>query len=217
MKKLLSRAAAILGIVFAMYCVGIVSVVWLAPESALADQLTGPLTISGNMTVNGDTRCMADLDVDVDINVDGDGVVDGTFDMNKALADTFKCASGASFQVRAADGRNDADLNVYDLSATNNVSASTFTGALTGGITGSTGSFSGDLTCAANVFVGGQLSITKTTGALPSLATVQALGTGTAYFRHFDTEPATGGTLFIWDDADTLFLCIPTSGTKAAN
>ena len=54
-------------------------------------------------------------------------------------------------------------------------------------------------------------------GALPTVAEMQVLGNGTYVFRHFDTEPAIGGTLFVWDDADTTFHYFVQDGTKAAN
>jgi len=92
--KTLKHIATLIGIVFMLYCVGTVSVVWFAPESALADQLTGPLTISGALTVYGDMRTTQDLDCDIDLNVDGDAVVDGGVTMAKATTDSLYCDHG---------------------------------------------------------------------------------------------------------------------------
>ena len=92
--RTLKHIAMLIGTVFMIYCVGTVSVVWLAPESALADQLTGPLTISGALTVYGDMRTTQDLDCDIDLNVDGDAVVDGGVTMAKATTDSLYCDHG---------------------------------------------------------------------------------------------------------------------------
>lgn len=117
--RLGGRVLMVLGAVFLLYCAGTVSVVWLAPESALADQLTGPLTISGTLTAYGDIRTTTDLDVDVDINCDGDGVVDGSWDMNIALADTVKPGTGVVLNIRATDGQDDAIVDAKNVWADN--------------------------------------------------------------------------------------------------
>lgn len=62
------------------------------------------------------------------------GAVTGDVNCTIAEVDTLKPGSGTAFYLRANDGQDDADLNIYDVSATNDVSAATFTGALTGDV-----------------------------------------------------------------------------------
>lgn len=61
-----------------------------------------------------------------------------------------------------------------------------------------------------------RLILEKLAGALPDTATVQGYGEGAAFWRCADAEPAGTGTLFIWDNGDTLFHYWTSAGTKAA-
>ena len=82
---------------------------------------------------DADLNC-ADFSGNLTGNVTGDVTGDLTGDVNAAIveADTLKPGSGTAFELRAYDGQDDADLNVYDVSATNDVGGATLTGALVG-------------------------------------------------------------------------------------
>ena len=134
----LKNGLVALGMVVVCYVVATLIVCYVAPWSALADSLTGPLTLQGNLTVAGNIHSTLDGDFDNNLNVDGDTVIDGSCDMNTALADTFKAASGTSFNVRAADGQDDAVLDTYQLTVDG---TSTLTGVVT-----ATAGVVGDLT-----------------------------------------------------------------------
>ena len=49
------------------------------------------------------------------------GVADSIGNQSVVVGDTLKPQTGTAIYVRAADGQNDADLNVYDVSASNDV------------------------------------------------------------------------------------------------
>lgn len=61
-----------LAMVVVCYAVATLIVCYVAPQSALADGLTGPFTVTGAFTVIGDIHCTVDGDFDYDLNVDGD-------------------------------------------------------------------------------------------------------------------------------------------------
>lgn len=67
-----------LAMVVICYAAATFTVCYVAPQSALADQL-GALTIAGKLTVVGDIHCTTDIDCDTDLTVDGDADVGTDF------------------------------------------------------------------------------------------------------------------------------------------
>jgi len=81
-------------------------------------RVDGDLTIVGGIVVGGNLTIGVDLDVNHNLNVDNTATI-AELDAAVAYADTIKAGSGATLKLRAADGRNDAALSVYNLTLTN--------------------------------------------------------------------------------------------------
>jgi len=173
------------GMVVICYVVATAIVCYVAPTSAFADSLSGPLTLQGNLTVAGNIHSTLDGDFDNNLNVDGDTVIDGSCDMNTAVADTFKPGSGTSFYIRAADGQDDAVLDTYQLTVDG-------TSTLTGVVTAAAG-FVGDLTGSVTTEV-------ALKGNLPSDKSAIAALDGRLY------RNASGDTGWIATDADSTWV-----------
>jgi len=99
----------------ALIVVGLAAFVW-------ASSTQGDWGVGGNLDVTGTSVCRGALTVLAGIT--------GDFDCTTAEVDTLKPGSGTAFYLRAFDGQNDADLNVFDISAT------TLSGSLTGSVAG---------------------------------------------------------------------------------